>query len=362
MPNKLKILFLLSFSYLSSFADSTSTQWEIGTMGGIGHIWAHVSKVNYLNASHIYNQEVSITKVPSGNKGWHHSFNFTKYGVLLGYSNFGNEEVGNSYSIVPFYDFNLWRASRSWLSFRFGIGLGYLSNKFDKDENHKNIIIGSNINASIDATLQYNYAVSKKVLLCTAASIGHFSNAKYSAPNTGINYPKFLIGVKYRNFEKQDFEKAQQDKIKRKWNFHIAAGAGMKENATADENKYFSANVSALSSYQFSSKSSWGVNVDFIHDSGKMRLAKAKEGIHYSNAMAYTAIGLAASYELSVNNTSFLFQLGKYLTNSNIMNEPFYNRLGLNQKISKALSAHVAIRNHKVNAQTVELGLAYKIK
>mgnify|MGYP000559877162 CR=1 FL=1 len=94
MLNKLTILFFLSLFTLNSFADSTLVKpfqkWEVGTRVGIGHIWSHVSKVDYLRTSHVYNQEFLVARVPNGTKNWHHDFNCTKYGVLFAFSDFGN--------------------------------------------------------------------------------------------------------------------------------------------------------------------------------------------------------------------------------------------------------------------------------
>lgn len=353
-------------SNLNSFADSLdidlAKKWEVGTRAGIGHIWAHVSKVNYLQTSHIYNQEFSIARVPDGTQAWHQDFNFTKYGVLFSFADFGNPEVGNGFSIIPFYDFSLVRGKKSWLTFRLGIGLGYLTKKWDRVSNYKNIIIGSNMNSSFDFSLNYDYAVAKRWLVSTGIALGHFSNAKFSAPNTGINYPKVVVGLKYRNFEDQELLSiTKRCVLRRSFEYVINYNVGLKENTTVDSNKYFTSNLNAMLAYRVSAKSAWGLGLDLVHDSGKIRLAKAEDGKYKSNLLAYTAIGVGPAYQFIINKSRLLFQLGYYVVNRDIMGEHFYNRLALRQEVSKQLAVHVGIRNHRVNAQTLELGVVYQL-
>ena len=370
MLNKLTILFFLCLCSLHSFADSTTVtalkKWEIGSRAGIGHIWAHVSKVNYLKTSHLYNQEFIIARVPNGEKSWHHDYNYTKYGVLFAFVDFGNSEVGKGFSLIPFYDFSLLRKEKSWLTFRLGIGLGYLTQKWDRVTNYKNIIIGSNLNASFDCSLNYDYAIAKKWVLSSGVAFGHFSNAKFSAPNSGINYPKVLFGLKYRNFghNRDDAAVSERTKIAefRRFGFFVNYNVGLKENTTVDNNKYFTSNLNSMFTYQSTIKSVWGLGVEFIHDSGKIRSAKALNGLYKANLLSYTAIGIAPSYQFVVNRSRLLFQFGYYLNNKAIMGENFYNRLALRQYISESLQFHIGIRNHKVNAQTLELGIVYQVK
>lgn len=368
MLNKLTILFFLSLFTLNSFADSTLVKpfqkWEVGTRVGIGHIWSHVSKVDYLRTSHVYNQEFLVARVPNGTKNWHHDFNCTKYGVLFAFSDFGNDEVGKGFSIIPFYDFTLFKGEQSWFTFRLGIGLGYLTEKWDRVTNYKNIIIGSNVNSSFDFSLNYDYAISKRWVLSTGMALGHFSNAKFSAPNSGINYPKLLLGIKYRNFEKQEFLKpfVGSPDFKKHFEYSLNINSGLKENTTVDNNKYFTANINAMVAYSVSVKSAWGLGIELIHDSGKIRTSKAENNIYKSNLLAYTAIGIAPSYQFVINKSSLLFQFGYYVVNKNIMEEDFYNRLALRQYISENIQFHIGIRNHRVNAQTLEVGIVYKFK
>ena len=361
IPRKLTILFLLCCGYFQLQADSLSTKYEVSAWTGWGHIWPHVSKVNYLQTSHLFHQELALSFVPDGNKSWHHRYNFTRYGVLFSYNDFGNEEVGLAYSLVPFYNFSLVRTEKSWLGLRLGIGLGYLTEKWDPDDNWKNIVIGSNLNASIDLTLNYQYQLFPKLALVGAISLAHFSNAKYAAPNTGINYPVFMFGLKYRNFKGQDW--VRQDKpVKpdRKWRVETNFGMGAKENYAADPNKYFSANLTGLVSYAVSTKSHWGVVLDFVHDSGKIKIAKADRSDKRSNLLAYTAIGLGMTYQLKVNRTAYLFQLGTYVLNQSVMEKSFYNRLAIRHFLTDKYGVHVGIRTHRVNAQTLEVGLIYR--
>ena len=361
IPRKLTILFLLCLGPFSSFADSTLTKWEVTSFTGWGQIWPHVSKVNYLQTSHLFHQSVSLSFVPSGRKSWHQRYNYTRYGVYGSYNDFGNAEVGKAYSLVPYYNFSLIRKSRTWLALRLGIGLGYLTKRWDPDENWKNIVIGSNLNASIDLTLNYQYQIFPKIALVGALSLAHFSNAKYAAPNTGINYPVFMIGIAYRNFEEQDWGRTKAPKKPdSNWGLESNLSAGAKENFAADPNKYFSANLTGLLTYAVTTKSLWGVALDLVHDSGKMRIAKSERGDYRSNYLAYTAIGMGVAYQLKVHRTEYLFQLGTYVVGREVMEKSVFNRLAIRHYFTERYGLHVGIRNHRVNAQTLEFGMVYR--
>ncbi len=351
-------------SYFGSFADSTSVNWEIGFRSGIGGIWAHKSQADNYSSTQIQSHELILAKIPNGSEKWHHRFNFTKNGIIVSYSNFINDELGKSISVIPYYDFNWIRKKRFWGTLRVGIGLGYISKKYDAITNDENLLIGNHFNASFDIGLNLDYSLTNKVVLSGGVSLGHLSNGKYAAPNLGINYPKFLLGLKYqknRNELVQNNDKFG-NKLNNRHSFSINTNAGAKQNSAADENKYLTTNLSLGWQYRAAYKSSWGVSVDFIHDSGKMVLWRKKTGDPSKSTLSYTSVGLGPNYQFMIHHTTLYFQVGLYLLNGDVMDGTIYNRVGVRQKLTGDLFFHAGLRNHKVTAQTAEFGLVYFIK
>lgn len=84
----------------------------------------------------------------------------------------------------------------------FGISTGW--HPYDRDYNPYNKIIGSKVNAYMNASFFLNWILSSQLDLTTGISLTHFSNGNTSIPNAGLNTVGMKIGLVYK-FDRKDY-------------------------------------------------------------------------------------------------------------------------------------------------------------
>ena len=67
----------------------------------------------------------------------------------------------------------------------------------DQEENYKNDVIGSHINAAVQLNFESRYKLSQHLFINFNVGITHFSNGSFRTPNLGINNPSVNGGFTY---------------------------------------------------------------------------------------------------------------------------------------------------------------------
>ena len=135
-------------------------------------------------------------------------------GVGLGFYDFGeSRQLGNP---VAFYLFQGARISSlaPWLSlhyeWNFGLSAGW--KPYDSYYNSYNTMIGSKVNAYINANFYLRWRLSPRVSLLSGLTVSHFSNGNTKIPNAGLNTIGGNIGLEC-NFYRKDDLKALERKV-----------------------------------------------------------------------------------------------------------------------------------------------------
>ena len=128
-------------------------------------------------------------------------------GVGLAYYTFGEKKtLGNPVALYIFQGSRLARISnRLSLNYEWNFGLSAGWHPHDYDKNPYNTIIGSKVNAYINADLYFNWMLSRKFDLTTGLALTHFSNGNTSFPNAGLNSIGFKAGLIYNFNRENDF-------------------------------------------------------------------------------------------------------------------------------------------------------------
>lgn len=151
-------------------------------------------KINNAFSGHLkyalqFNPESNINKIYKG----------SYQGVGLGHYNFGNKtELGNPTAIYLFQGAQIVRFNHSIslnYEWNFGISTGW--RPYHYSTNHLNHLIGSKINAYLNAKLYFNWTLSKKIDLLTGIGVTHFSNGNTEYPNAGMNMLDAKLGLTY---------------------------------------------------------------------------------------------------------------------------------------------------------------------
>ena len=129
-------------------------------------------------------------------------------GVGLGFYNFGeSRQLGNP---VAFYLFQGARISSlaPWLSlyyeWNFGLSAGW--KPYDSYYNSYNTMIGSKVNAYINA----NFYLRWRVSLLSGLTVSHFSNGNTKIPNAGLNTIGGNIGLECNFYRKDDLKSLER--------------------------------------------------------------------------------------------------------------------------------------------------------
>lgn len=131
--------------------------------------------------------ELNLVRNSHGQQLWQRLHGYPIFGVRAVYADYGDAPVfGQGIALVP----NLTFFTRTrLLNIRYGIGIGlaYLTQKYDRLYNPTNNVIGSNLNNCTALRLGLEWHLTPQLKLLTEGSFTHFSNGRTRAPNLGIN-------------------------------------------------------------------------------------------------------------------------------------------------------------------------------
>lgn len=84
---------------------------------------------------------------------------------------------------------------RLWLNYEWNFGLSSGWHPYDHKLNPANIVMGSKINAYLNADLYVLWALSRRIELTAGISLSHFSNGNTKFPNAGLNTGGLRVGM-----------------------------------------------------------------------------------------------------------------------------------------------------------------------
>jgi hypothetical protein len=130
----------------------------------------------------------------SNKQEWAYRLNHPKTGLSFGFSDYANtENVGKSYSFIPYADFGLFKNNRFRLLF--GLGLSYHNVQYDIRTNPFNKGISTDFAWAFRGSMLYELYRFRHSTLKIGLNYLHHSNGHVKLPNQGFN--SFLLGVSY---------------------------------------------------------------------------------------------------------------------------------------------------------------------
>ncbi|MFQ5334464.1 MAG: acyloxyacyl hydrolase, partial [Flavobacteriales bacterium] len=174
--------------FSTASGQDTVGQFALKPTAFYGFIAPHSTGMKNLIRAHVPAFELALELPATGRKDWEILYRYPSWGLSWYYADLRNpEETGIATGLYPFVNFPLIRRSRFLFQYRLGWGMAYLSKRFERVENHKNIVIGSHINAIIGMRLETAWQLSGRLYAHTNLALTHFSNGAYKMPNLGFN-------------------------------------------------------------------------------------------------------------------------------------------------------------------------------
>lgn len=342
-----------------TFTDGVS----VGVNGHYGFILVHRDNMSHLVKGHIPAFELTLEKQMSGLSDDHGIYNFHSIGVSLWHSDLGNkEELGSGSAIFGFVNFPLYRSKRFMLRYKFGSGVGLVSKPFDRENNHKNTAIGSQLNMFLLLQLNAKLQVSDKLGIATGLTFSHYSNGSYKVPNLGINVPTFSIGLTYDigDYQLTSFDKVEKEHDKG-LDLNVQVGAGVREINPVGGAQYGVFYTTIEGTRQMDRRRKLALGVDVFYDASvRVIYNRNPENVESSNPAEFIRYGVHIGHELVIGRLSATVQMGVYLYSKYKNDGPLYHRFGYRYQISKHIYADITVKTHWAVAQYVSFGIGYK--
>jgi hypothetical protein len=334
-----------------------------------GFIYAHHLELENFN-SHLMAFELNLQQETYGKHKWERAFGYPLIGVSLFYSDLGKSQyLGSAFALFPYINFPLYKAKKLTINFRFGLGLGYLTKKFDRLNNYKNLAIGSHFNAAVNLMFEIRYKISERLTLSAGICLQHFSNGSLKLPNYGLNLPLINAGIAYRlarpnkNIGDRFIPPTEPFEaiIRHVMEFNFGIAAGLKNMQAIYGKNYIVYHFSENTLFPVSRKSKIGFGLDLSYDPSQITLLEVN-GIEVRNKLAILRPGINAAYELGMSKLGFIFNLGYYLGGKETSNGPFYEKLAIQYNFSKNFFASVMLKVHWGRADYIGWGIGYRFE
>ncbi len=125
-------------------------------------------------------------------------------GFGLARYDFGNpKEIGNPVALYLFQGARIAKIlDQLSLNYEWNFGISAGWKPYDRYNNYYNVMIGSKVNAYLNANFYLNWMVSPKIDLNAGFALTHFSNGNTKFPNLGLNTVGLKLGMAY-NFNRE---------------------------------------------------------------------------------------------------------------------------------------------------------------
>ncbi|TSA34986.1 MAG: acyloxyacyl hydrolase [Porphyromonadaceae bacterium] len=329
-----------------------------------------------INAFQAFSLKLSTQTL--GEKAWEQLYKYPNWGIGLYIGDFYNpEEIGIPMSIYGFFNapFVRWKK----LSFNYELGFGLVTNwkSYNPVTNKYNIAIGARQSFLIDAGLNLQYHLTKKIDLETGFSLTHFSNGSLKYPNKGFNSIAPKISLKYNFYNRPEFITQAIPRYSKRNELAFIAFGGAKnvifDSVNIDirekfEGLYFPVfGVTGIYNRQVSYKSKIGIGMSVSYNgSVNAQVAVDNNQLEIKDGPFTDKLQLSIfpSYELVANKVSLILQPAFYLYRKKLKNQTpvFHQQIGLKYQINDKLFVGITLRAYYFHiSDFIEWNIGYRI-
>lgn len=305
--------------------------------------------------------------------------------------------------------------------FLFGMGLGYLSQKFDAIENPRNIAIGSNMNGTMQLGYHLELASNQKyrnrIFLANLVNekvtgtekhrsqlvsslwklnlelgMMHFSNANWSQPNFGINLPYLAVGLKkslvhsyfrpyndkqrvgvYRT-EISDLQECSNRGWKNPstyelsvaprntgWSHSVGFRAGRRQIELDERQTFVNTLLEYVAEYETGNRGHrWRYGGNVFFDKSYL-YTKFGKGVEVFGLRDYTEVALTLGHRWQFGRWGILADAGFYLYRPKKTKRAYYEGVGVSYGLSPKVQLIARLKAHLSMADYMEWGINYTL-
>lgn len=353
-------IIILVILYLQAKAQ-TANDISVSANYHYGYMIPEYKNFIYTINENIQSFSFSIAKQTIGKTQWEQSYNYPKFGLSFFYSTLGNDDIyGKEIAIYPYFHVNYLTYNKFSMYQQIGVGLNYVTKKFNTENNLQNIAIGSHVNIHFNTKLGFQYRLFQKTLFIGGISFDHFSNANTNEPNIGINFITAYGGINYL-IGKQN-EKIKTPKVPhiKSNSIEFILNAGGKRTRALTSDFFFTTSFTTEFTRKYFEKFHFGIGCDFFYDSSvKTEMKSNTDSFKKSN---YFQSGIHATQTIVYDKLSLSLQEGFYLgLKEKINNNIMYNKAIIKFQLSKQLSANLSMKTHLHILDYPEIGIGFKL-
>ena len=365
MPKSLLILILLAIQFgastwaLAQNQLDSSQVWrnETSIRYHRGFLFLHRQGLEHLSEDASNGVQVDFSWQTLGKEPWHQAYNYPDVGLSLIYLDFGNPRLGNGIGLYPFYRLNFLSNPKYQWNLQMGGGLGFITEKWTRDNNYKNVMVSSNWNVCIGIQTEFAWEVSERFQLKTGASFIHFSNGSTRIPNLGINIPTVSLGVEYA-FQpiNTGYKKSEPWNIPN--NELVLTLSGFFKTVEA-LGEFYEAGTARIEYGTFTKnqKNRFHGSLDIMRNGGLRREFKDESPKGYE----LWQLGVFAGYSIVFGKGEILMGIGSYVYAAKSPEGLIYNRAGYRYRWNDKWMANIVLKTHFFKADYFEFGIARQL-
>lgn len=370
--------------------------------GHLGVFWHHHFEMQKFDARYPA-LEVSLYQSTFGRNEWETVYKYPYVGITFYHANFGlnfehkpeiGDVLGSVYALYPFINYPLNNDETHQLTFKFGVGLGFLTRCFDKYENYQDFSIGSHLNAAVNLSFEYRHDITYRLKSVTSFGLTHFSNGSTRLPNYGLNTFSAAWGLAYylrpprinqEPTRRPDYRPFEFDH--KHWLcFDLNYGLGFKnvsQTLGGDSAQFYRVHeISTYALVQFTQYSRAGFGLSAALDLSDQVLPNHyvdEQGYHikkynpeieqeeilsFTSPLKMTKLNFSLCYAMTMNRLSYYFEFGwhlKYNDYTDFSKGNVYQKVTARYQLYDNLYAHMALMTHFGRADYLCFGLGYRI-
>jgi hypothetical protein len=319
-----------------------------------GFTWPHRSSITHLVQTHAGGISLNYEKQVSGEKFWHRDYGFPSAGISGYYTQLGNRDVlGYGLGAIGYLKFYPYRFSKGQFYLTTGAGYGYISEKWNPETNHKNIIISSHSNLLIQLESGVEFRLSDKLNTSFGVGVTHYSNGSTTLPNKGVNYIAMNFGLSYQINKPDTLEVKHKSIDSSRYMLNLRASGFYKEGLYELTGKKPVSTLRLEFSYKAARKSKITLGSDLMYN-GALKSYYDEQGFENSNNFQ---MGTTIGYHLNLHAFEIFLHQGFYLYSFDYPDGRLYQRFGLMVDLSKGWFINGSIKSHLVTADYFEFGI-----
>jgi hypothetical protein len=326
-----------------------------------GFILPEYSNLTYLVEDRVQSASISVTRQTRGKNIWEQLYNFPEYGISLFYSTLGNDKIhGRELALFPHFALKIISRNKFNVYTQDGVGIAYVTRKYNPDDNYLNIAVGSHLNVHLDLRLGVRYQLTEKLRLQSGICFSHFSNAGSRSPNLGLNYLTGYTAFGFQIGNQQPKQHQPLDTYHQKSDFELTVSSGRKRPVGISNEPFVTASACFERKWHPFRVVHVGLGTDVFYDTSTETEMLALQVSEYK-PINDLRTGLHISQEFMYGPVSLILQEGIYIgLTDKVFNRKVFNRTIIRYRPIENVFIQAAMKSHLHILDYPELGLGFK--